>query len=141
MCVYVEEHKNEICANVLPGVHDVLSHLQGCGALLGVATGNLEGIGRLKLQNGGLLSRFRFAGFSDALESRMDVFCRALGKARSMLHAEAAICIIGDTPADIKAAHKNGVEAIAVASGVYSVEDLSAARPELCIASLQQLLA
>jgi phosphoglycolate phosphatase-like HAD superfamily hydrolase len=140
MCTYVEARKDSLCANLMPGVCEVLGHLERRGAMLGVATGNLERIGRFKLSRCGILERFRFGGYSDAFERRTDVFRHAVQQVRRMLHTDAAICVIGDTPADIKAAHENGVEIVAVAPGVYSVKDLSAHQPELCTASLQQLL-
>ena len=67
MCQFMEKHKKDICVTVLPGVIAVLDHLRSRGAVLGVATGNLAGIGELKLTCGGLLNRFDFGGYSDAV--------------------------------------------------------------------------
>ncbi len=141
MCSFIEERQNSICAQTLLGVSEVLRHLRQRKALLGVATGNLERIGRIKLARCGLLDQFDFYGFSDAFECRANVFRHALEQARRILPNEAAVCVVGDTPADIRAAHENGVEVIAVATGVHSLAALSAEQPELCTESLQQLLA
>lgn len=139
MCRQVEEHKAEICAAALPAVTAILDHLRARGAVLGVATGNLEGIGRLKLQHCGLLPYFAFGGYSDAHEYRSDVFRAALALARSFAGAGASVCVVGDTPADILAAHANGLDVIAVATGIYPFERLAMERPEWCLHSLAEL--
>jgi phosphoglycolate phosphatase len=139
MCSHVEKHKSDICAAALPAVAAVLDHLRSRGAVLGVATGNLEGIGKLKLQHCGLLPYFAFGGYSDAFEYRTDVFGAALDQARSIAGIGAAVCVVGDTPADILAAHANGLDVIAVATGVYPFERLATEAPEWCLHSLAEL--
>ena len=140
MCRFVEERRGDLCAEVLPGVPEVLEHLRAKGAVLGVATGNLEGIGRLKLESCGLLPSFDFGGYSDEFEYRRDVFGGALTKARELAGAEAGVCVVGDTPEDVRSAHANGLHVIAVATGVYSFEELTAEEPEWCVGSLGELL-
>ena len=115
-------------------------HLRDRGAILGIATGNLKGIGTLKLQSCGLLDLFHFQAFSDGLEYRSDVYDRALQIARSLVGASSAICAIGDTPQDIRAAHTHRISIIAVASGVHSCQQLCAEKPDLCLGSLLELL-
>jgi len=139
MCRFVEERKGDLCATLLPGVPELLQHLRARGAVLGVATGNLEGIGRLKLAHCGLLEQFDFGGYSDAYEYRRDVFTGALAKARTLAGESAAVCVVGDTPEDVRAARANGLDVIAVATGIYSFEDLQAEDPSLCLKSLQEL--
>jgi phosphoglycolate phosphatase-like HAD superfamily hydrolase len=139
MCHFVEEHKHEICATVLPFVFETLHHLHRRGAVLGVATGNLEGIGRLKLQHCGLLEQVDFAGYSDEFEYRSDVFQHALAKARAIAGEDATVCVIGDTPADVQAARANCLDVIAVATGIYPYEQLVTAQPDLCLQSLAEL--
>ncbi len=139
MCAFVEREKHGLCATALPLVSEVLRHLKARGAVLGVATGNLEAIGRLKLQQCGLLEHFDFGGYSDRFEYRADVFRAALQQAHALAGDSAAVCVVGDTPSDIQAAKANGLDAIAVATGVYSLEALAAERPTFCVASLGEL--
>lgn len=47
--------------------------------------------------------------------------------------------LIGDTPLDVKAAHDGGARVIAVATGVYTVEQLSDAGPDAVLESLADL--
>lgn len=139
MCRYVEHHKAELCAKALPGVILILDHLRSRGAVLGVATGNLEGIGKLKLRHCDLLHYFARGGYSDAYEYRRDVFCAALHQVRLVAGSQAKVCVVGDTPADVQAAQHNGLDVIAVATGVYTHEELAREKPDWCLRSLREL--
>jgi phosphoglycolate phosphatase len=141
MAAFVEQRADQLCTTVLPQVREVLEHLRARGAVLGIATGNLERIGRLKLQRAGLLDYFQFGGWSDDYEYRADVFRGAIAKARALCRPDASLCAVGDTPTDIHAAHENELPVIAVATGIYSFEQLSEKQPELCIRSFEDLLA
>lgn len=140
MCRFVEDRTDEICVTVMPQIHEVLHHLQRCGAILGVATGNLQRIGEIKLRRANLLGYFHFAAFSDSFEHRTDVIAAAISKARVLAGQRAAICVVGDTPADIAAAHHHQLPVIAVATGIHPFEELERAQPEVCIHSFADLL-
>lgn len=140
MCSYVHENRDRIKSNTLPGATQVLDHLHSRKAILGVATGNLQGIGSIKLESCGLLRFFDFLAFSDGLEYRADVYNRALQQARSLAGSHATVCAIGDTPADIQAARHHGISIIAVATGIHSLEQLSAEQPDLLLSSLSELV-
>jgi len=127
----------------MPGVEETLKHLAGRDALLGLATGNLEAIGWIKVEEAGLREWFRFGGFSDRFLQRSAMVASAADKARELLggNSQASICIVGDTPRDIEAARDNGLAVIAVATGHYSFDELAALEPEVCTSSLADLLA
>ncbi|HEY4047960.1 MAG TPA: HAD family hydrolase [Acidobacteriaceae bacterium] len=141
MCRFVAEREKSLCAEVLPGVRKVLAHLSSLGSVLGVASGNLREIGWMKLKCCGLDEHFSFGGFSDAYEYRRDIFRAALEEARRRTRPDASICVFGDTPADVYAAHENRMDSIAVATGIYSWEELTLASPRLCLHSLTELFA
>lgn len=136
----VEANRKELRMDVLPGVRALLAHLRSRGAVLSTATGNLARIGEAKLQECGLLEFFDFGGYSDGFETRAEVFRAALERVRAQAGAGAAICVFGDTPADVQAAHANHLEVIAVATGIYAQAQLAAERPELCLGSLGELM-
>jgi phosphoglycolate phosphatase-like HAD superfamily hydrolase len=125
----------------MPGVEEALRHLAQRGALLGVATGNLEMIGWIKVEQAGLREWFRFGGFSDNFPVRSELIGHAAQKAREMAGANASVCVVGDTPRDIEAARANSLPVIAVATGRYSFDELLELRPEVCATSLADLLA
>ena len=137
----VADRRHELDLILMPGVKDALSHLAQKGALLGVATGNLETIGWIKIEAAGLREWFRFGGFSDEFPVRSELIGHAALKARELAGAEASVCVVGDTPRDIEAAHNNGLPVIAVATGHYEFNDLLAHKPEVCATSLADLVA
>jgi phosphoglycolate phosphatase len=137
----VAEQRHAMDLIRMPGVESVLSYLAGKGALLGVATGNLEAIGWIKIEQAGLREWFRFGGFSDHFSIRPELIGQAAKKARELAGKEAAVCVVGDTPRDIDAARANFLPVIAVATGNYSFEDLQKNQPEACASSLADLLA
>lgn len=141
MSTQVERNSGQFRIQTLPGARDVLLHLRARGACLGVATGNLERIGKQKLRAAGLLELFHFGAWSDGLDDRADVFRRALSMAHQYAGDRAEILVIGDTPLDVRAAQVNQLPVIAVATGIYSFETLAAERPGLCVHSLEELAA
>ncbi len=137
----VAERRHELDLVRMPGVEQVLDHLAQRGALLGVATGNLEVIGWIKVEQAGLRQWFRFGGFSDHFPIRSELIGQAAVKARELAGGDASICVVGDTPRDIEAARANFLSVIAVATGNYSFDELKEYQPEVCATSLADLLA
>jgi phosphoglycolate phosphatase len=137
----VVERRHELDLVRMPGVEDVLNHLARRGALLGLATGNLEMIGWIKVERAGLREWFRFGGFSDHFPVRAELVSQAAKKARELAGPDASVCVVGDTPRDIQAARANFLSVIAVATGRYSFDELLEHRPEVCATSLADLLA
>jgi phosphoglycolate phosphatase-like HAD superfamily hydrolase len=134
----VRRNRRQMHPEVCPGIKTLLARLRQYGRLLGVASGNLEEVAWAKLETAGLRDYFSFSAFSDATEHRTQIFANALAEARRHLgsrnkNAGLSVCIIGDTPADILAARANRLPIIAVATGIYSVEQLSQHSPDLCL--------
>jgi phosphoglycolate phosphatase-like HAD superfamily hydrolase len=137
----VAERRHELDPILMPGVHETLAHLANCGALLGIASGNLEMIGWIKIEAAGLREWFRFGGFSDHFPERPKLVEQAARKARELAGRGASVCVVGDTPRDIEAARSNGLSVIAVATGHFSFAELLDHRPEVCATSLADLIA
>ena len=140
MGTQVEANRGDLRMDVLPGVRELLAHLRSRGAVLSTATGNLARIGEAKLTHCGLRESFDLGGYSDGFETRAEVFRAALDAVRERVGERGAVCVVGDTPADVQAAHANGLEVIAVATGIFSAEQLEAERPELLLSSLAELV-
>jgi phosphoglycolate phosphatase-like HAD superfamily hydrolase len=137
----VAGQREELDLLLMPGVKQVLDHLAAKGALLGVASGNLESIGWIKIEQAGLREWFRFGGFSDDFAVRSELIGDAAKKAREMAGGHASVCVVGDTPRDIEAARANSLPVIAVATGNFSFDELQKHQPEVCASSLADLLA
>jgi phosphoglycolate phosphatase len=141
MCQNVAERRHELDLILMPGVKETLHRLAERGALLGVATGNLEMIGWIKIEVAGLREWFRFGGFSDHFPVRSELIGHAAQKARELAGPTASVCVVGDTPRDIQAARANNLPVIAVATGNYNFDQLLEFRPEVCATSLSDLVA
>ena len=136
----VEVHHKQIAPNVCPGIPEVLGALKRAGKLLGVASGNLETVGWHKIEAAGLREYFSFGFFSDHCETRAGIFQNALDHIAQQLGPNARSCFIGDTPSDIKAAREVGASIIAVASGAFSLAELNACSPDLCVSHCGEFL-
>jgi phosphoglycolate phosphatase len=140
ICHNVAGRKHEMHPMLMPGVEDTLQYLADRGAILGLATGNLEMIGWIKMDRAGLREWFRFGGFSDRFPLRSELIGDAARKARELAGLNATVCVIGDTPRDIEAAHANSLPVVAVATGHFSFDELMQHKPEVCTTSLADLL-
>ena len=88
------------------------------GALLGVATGNLEMIGWMKIEAVGLREWFRFGGFSDHYPVRSELIGQAAQKARALAGESATVCVVGDTPRDIACARADDLRLTLIPRGL-----------------------
>ena len=116
--------------HVYPGVLELLDELESeSNVVLGLLTGNIQAGARAKLGAAGIdFSRFRVNAFGSDHEERPELPGIAQQRARDMLGADIAgnrLVVIGDTPADIRCGEAVGARAIGVATGRYSVEELS----------------
>lgn len=105
---------------------------------LGLLTGNWAETGRLKIRHAGIDSnRFRCNAFADDGAHRDDlvpVARRAFVAAHG--RPPARILVVGDTPRDVACAHAGDAIAIAVATGVHTVDELAAAGADVVVADL-----
>jgi phosphoglycolate phosphatase-like HAD superfamily hydrolase len=110
---------------VLDGTAELLEELQRKNVLLGLVTGNLELIAHAKLGRAGLDSYFSFGGFGSDNADRSLMVKKALSIAKNQLGFKGdKIFVIGDTPRDVEAAQAYNLKTIAVATGMYSTQEL-----------------
>jgi len=140
MCAEVEQNAAGLRPELCPSVEELVGRLAAAGKLLAVASGNLETIAWKKLEASGLRPFFAFGSFSDRRELRADIICWGVAEARRRLSEAAMVYVVGDTPSDIQAAHAAGVPVIAVATGIFSLEELKSHGPDLCVACCTELL-
>jgi|SRR5215469_10747961 len=140
MSAEVERNATDLRPEVCLGIPELLQRIIDQGKLLGVASGNLERVGWAKLSACGLRRCFSFGAFAGSLEKRDDVIAYGIHQARQLRGSETTVCVVGDTPADIRSAHVNGIPAVAVATGIYGTEDLMACDPEMCVGCCEDLL-
>jgi phosphoglycolate phosphatase-like HAD superfamily hydrolase len=131
---YLARHNGRI----LPGIAALLERLAFReDVAVGLLTGNVREGARLKLGHYGIYQYFAFGGFGDDHLERNDVAREALGVVWEEVgdHIERdRIWVIGDTPLDIECARSIGARVAAVGTGLHSLDELEAARPDVTLA-------
>lgn len=129
-----DEIKKNSAIKMLPGIQKLLEDLrQETGLYHMIATGNAEVGAQVKLEETGLAAFFKQGVYGEQAEDRTALVALAIEKAYRVFGVSFErdnIFVIGDTPLDVKAAHHNKVKAIAVATGRYSVAQLSEYKPD-----------
>jgi phosphoglycolate phosphatase-like HAD superfamily hydrolase len=125
---------------ILPGVLDALASLDADPAFtVALLTGNFARGAEIKLAHFDLWRRFRFGAFGDDHVNRRDLVPVAVERARELGVAPSHVIVIGDTPLDVDCAHAHGAQAVAVATGHYSVAELEATGAEIVVDTLEAL--
>jgi phosphoglycolate phosphatase-like HAD superfamily hydrolase len=116
---------------VLPNVREILDRLRPRADVRSyLLTGNTRGGARAKLTHYDLFDYFADGAFAEDAQERSSIATRALELARRAGPvADDRIFVIGDTPHDVHCADAIGARTIAVATGGYTVEELSAYHP------------
>lgn len=123
----------------LPGVLPLLDALRAeSAAHLGLLTGNVRRGAVIKLSRHGIYEHFIEGGFGSDHHDRNQLGPVALQRmqdATGGTYDIADVIVIGDTPKDIRCAEAFGAKCLAVATGQYSVAELSALNPWRCVES------
>jgi phosphoglycolate phosphatase len=123
---------------VLPGVHDLLDRVAAePGWVVGLLTGNMTEMARIKLAHYGLAGRFAFGAYGEQAPDRDALACAAVARVAETFGVPARRCVIvGDTEHDITCARAAGARVVAVATGGRSREVLERSRPDLMLDDL-----
>ena len=131
---------------VLPGAAEAIRALaarpwDGGPLVQSVLTGNMRVMAQVKLGALGLDRDLdlRVGAYGDAHEVRGELVPVARASATAAYGADfggAATVLVGDTPLDVEAAQVAGARAVAVASGEFSVADLTASGADAVLPDL-----
>jgi len=135
----VEEVETSPGYRVMPGARETLERLTAEDRLVGLITGNTREAAHTKLARADLNRFFAFGGFGSDANERVDVCRKALDRAGEAARNEfdrAGSIATGDTPRDIEAGHGAGIRVVGVATGSYSVEQLTEAGGDWVVESL-----
>ncbi len=138
---YLANCAEDLRSCVCPGVNKLLGELQRHGSALGLVTGNLSQIGWKKLELAGLREYFGFGAFAEDDGTRASLAKIAAMRAFDAGFADSSsrISLVGDHPHDIEAAKANSFQAIGVATGLSSLEELRAAHPDIAVRDLRDI--
>jgi phosphoglycolate phosphatase-like HAD superfamily hydrolase len=107
--------------------------------LVGITSGAVEAATHIKLARAGVNQYFSFGGFGSDSNDRGEltrIAIRRASVARGAPLDPARVCVVGDTPLDIAAAHAADAVGIGVATGKYSVDQLRQAGADHVLADL-----
>jgi phosphoglycolate phosphatase len=134
--VWLKQYLPSQSGAILPGAISLLDVLAQDGQGIGLLTGNVRRGAEIKLTAHGIWDRFSFGAFGDDDSDRNQLGPIAKRRAEAALNTEFPtrdIFVIGDTPKDIACARAFGAVAVAVATGRYSLANLSEHEPDhLC---------
>lgn len=138
----LEQQRDALVARsrVFAGVAAALQALQG-RAYQAPLTGNIAAAARIKLECTGLLPLLDLAAgaYGDDHHHRPALVPIAAGRAMGRYgrpFAGRQIVIVGDTPNDILCGQANGARTVAVATGPYTADQLSAYGPDVVLPDL-----
>jgi phosphoglycolate phosphatase-like HAD superfamily hydrolase len=135
-----EEVESSEGYRVMPNVEPLLEQLIDEGVLLGLVTGNVEPAAHIKLARVNLNRFFSFGGYGSDSDDRGELTKISLERASATAGEplDPARCFsIGDTPRDVDAGHFAGIRVTGVATGKYSVEELTEAGADSAISSFE----
>jgi phosphoglycolate phosphatase-like HAD superfamily hydrolase len=123
---------------LMPGIPLLLDRIaEQPDWVVGLLTGNMTQMARIKLGHFGLDGRFAFGGFGEMAPDR-DALARALVRRVAREHGVPArrCVVVGDTAHDVSCARAAGARAVAVATGTASAAELAACAPDLLLDDL-----
>jgi phosphoglycolate phosphatase-like HAD superfamily hydrolase len=126
----------------MPGVVKTLEHLARGGTVLGLVTGNIEGAARIKIDRAHLNPYFAFGGYGTDSADRAELTSAAIDRAATMHGHELdrrSVFVVGDTPRDVDAAKAVGAVSVAVATGEYTVDQLTETGADHVLGSMETL--
>jgi phosphoglycolate phosphatase len=118
---------------VLPGVVELLERLSSGDSALGLLTGNFEAGAACKMNHYNLAHHFHFGAYGDAHRHRDDVARESFLRAQQFLKTDISpqdVRVIGDTPSDVQCGRAIGAKVIAVATGLFSFDELALTNPD-----------
>ena len=124
----------------LPGVIEIVERLRAANFALGVLTGNARSVAHVKLASADILGYFPVGAFGDSARERGHLVQLAWTEAEAHFghrFASEETILVGDTPRDIQAARDNQAKIVAVATGRYTNDDLSAHLPDALFPDLR----
>ena len=146
MKTYIKHLEREIDnpgKELKPGVSEALRELSGMGNVsLGLLTGNYEQGARIKLGALGVWEYFGFGAYGSDDADRDKLLPYALKRFEALKGFKSSYndcVVVGDTPRDVSCAKPYGAATVAVATGKYSIHELSSSGADHVLEDLSDL--
>jgi phosphoglycolate phosphatase-like HAD superfamily hydrolase len=143
MCDYFKKEMKDGKVNVYDGAKEFLEELKQRGFLIGVVTGNLQEIAKIKLAKAGLGKYFEpgLGGFGSDHIIRTELVKLAIRRAEEEFGFEYGenVYSIGDAPSDMIAGREGGAfRCIGITTGHHSAEQLKEAGADFVFPNLKE---
>jgi phosphoglycolate phosphatase len=130
----IPDREIETCS----GVPELLHGLRSREFMLGIISGNVEGIAEAKLKKAGVWHYFSIGGFGSERDERHELIRLAIKRAERLgFRPGNGVFVVGDTSRDIEAGKRAGVQTIGVATGPDSLENLRRAGADFLLEDLK----
>jgi phosphoglycolate phosphatase-like HAD superfamily hydrolase len=124
----------------MDGSAQFLEELGRRGALVGIATGDIEDIIKNKIGRAGLTSFFKFGSYGNSEEDLSQIIRNSVSRATSEFgfQQSGTVYVISGSPDTIKAAKMVGAVPIGVATEKYNAKDMLSAGADLSVESIKK---
>ncbi len=140
----LENLLQELPGGICEGVVDFMGQIQALPEppLQGLLTGNTRRGAELKLRHYQLWHHFRTGAYGDDHEDRNQIAALAKSRGEATLGTEIpgdSVLVIGDTPLDIACGRSIGARVLAVGTGHFTPEQLTAANAHWAVPDLSKI--
>lgn len=127
--IWLEKILATLDGTVLPGARELIAAFEATPhrPVIGLLTGNIKQGAQLKLTHYRLWDLFAMGGYGDDHEDRNQIAAIARDRGSELVGDKLRgeeILVIGDTPRDIECGRAIGAKILAVATGIFSVDQL-----------------
>lgn len=128
----------QVAPVVFPGARETVAQMAtAADVVMGLVTGNAAACAALKVAHAGYRTEdFHVGAYGDEHADRNVLAQSALERAQTIFGAFQEVTLIGDTPADVRAARSIGARAVGVSTGSFDAAALQEAGADLVVATL-----
>jgi len=139
--IWLEKILATLDGTVLPGARELIASFQAMPhrPVIGLLTGNIKQGAQLKLSHYRLWDLFATGAYGDDHEDRNQIAVIARDRGAEIVGAPLRgeeILVIGDTPRDIECGRAIGAKILAVATGIFPIEQLRSHQAHWTVSTL-----
>ena len=142
--IILEKILGTLDGTVLPGARELVAAFQTMAhrPLIGLLTGNIKQGAQLKLTHYRLWDSFAMGAYGDDHEDRNQIAAIARNRGAKLLGTKLRgeeVLVIGDTPRDVECGRAIDAKVLAVATGIFSINQLSECKADWVVPNLSEV--
>ena len=142
--IWLEKILATLDGTVLPGARELIGRFEAMPhkPVIGLLTGNIKQGAQLKLSHYRLWDLFSMGAYGDDHEDRNQIAAIARDRGAELIGEPVRgdeILVIGDTPRDIECGRAIKAKVLAVATGIFSVDQLRPLKPDWLVSNLAEV--